>query len=358
MQKKIIVLAIAAALTVPALAMAEVTISGQANASIDRYTNGNATSASAWQLNSNNSRVVLKGSDDLGSGMSAIFSIDHRFSLDNGAAGATFWGGNAYVGLKSNDMGTVMVGRLDTPYKSSTRNLDVFFDVAGDNRSSNGTNFPGLMSGHDARVNNALAYASPSMGGFSVSAATVFGGETPAANSTKGTVLSLAGMYSMDAIYATVAYQSIKAGTAGIAGDDLSAGTGALANAFALGALDDQATALKVGGGFKTDAFTVNAVIEMPSDKTAAGVETKNTNLYLAGKFNLSSSDAVKAAYTNRGASKVGSVTAADKASQIAIGYDHNMSKATSVYATYVKTSAEGTLPDPSILSFGMKYAF
>lgn len=352
MQKKIIVLAIAAAMSVPALAFAEVTISGQANASIDMINDGAATNAaSANVLKSNQSRVVLKGSDDLGGGLSAMYSIDHRFNLDDGVASTPFWGGNAFVGLKSNDMGTVMVGRLDTPYKTSTRNLDVFFDVAGDSRGALG----GLMSAHDARVNNALAYASPSMGGFSVTAATVFGGETPVANSTKGDALSLAATYSKDAIYATLAYQNIKAGTAGTG--DL-ATNGALGTAFALGAVGDKVSALKVGGGYKMDAITVNAVIEMPSDTTAAGVETKNTNLYVGAKFGISSTDAVRAAFTNRGASKTGSVTNADKATQIAIGYSHDMSKATSVYATYVKTTAEGTLADPSNLSFGMKHAF
>jgi len=34
------------------------------------------------------------------------------------------------------------------------------------------------------------------------------------------------------------------------------------------------------------------------------------------------------------------------------------MSKATKVYAHYVKTTAEGNLADPSNLSFGMKHSF
>ncbi|MFZ5524868.1 MAG: porin [Pseudomonadota bacterium] len=356
MQKKLIALAIAAAMTVPALAYAEVSISGQANMSIDNVNDGVAVgaSASAWQLNSNQSRVVLKGSEDLGNGLSAMWQADARISFDTGTNTAgQFFNGNTYVGVKSNDFGTVMLGNLDTPYKTSTRKLDLFFDTAGDNRGSLG----GLMSGHDARVGNVIAYASPDLSGFSVSAATVFGGENPVASSTKGTVLSLAGTYTMDNIYAALAYQSIKAGTAGTG--DLGAGTG-VAGAFGLNTLDDEATAFKVGGGYTMDQFTVNAVIEMPNEKVGAvtKVETKNTNWQIGGKFAVNSSDDVKLAYTHAGASDVGGVKQNDDATQFAVGYDHSMSKATSVYAHYVKTSANGTLPDPSVLSFGLKHAF
>ncbi len=353
MQKKIIVLAIAAAMTVPAMAYAEVSISGQVNMSYDRVSSVLAApnDTTVNKLNSNSSRVVLKGSEDLGGGMSAMVFLDSRFGLDTGtiagtATEATLFGGNAYLGLKSADFGTVMVGRIDSPYKSSTRNLDVFFDVVGDNRGSNGSGSNGLMSAHDVRLNNIIAYASPSMSGFSVVAATVFGAETATgATDTKGSALSLAGMYSMDNIYASLAYQSIESG---------SAGTGDLA-----GTVDNESKAFKLGAGYSMDAFTVNAVVEMPSSKVAlTGVETENTNMYLGAKFALSSTDAVRAAFTNRGASETAGANNADKATQVAIGYVHDMSKATSVYATYVKTSAEGTLEDPSVLSFGMKHAF
>lgn len=353
MQKKLIALAIASAMTVPALAYAEVSISGQANVSIDIVNNGMAASQTNNQLKSNNSRVVLKGSDDLGNGLSAMYFLDHRFNIDDGAASTPFWGGNAYVGLKSNDFGTVMLGRIDTPYKSSTRNLDVFFDVAGDNR---GGSSGGLLSAHDARLNNVIAYASPNMSGFSVSAASVFGAEggtAVAPANKKGQALSLAGMYKTDNIYATLAYQTLKAGDAN---------TGDLgANSIGLGvtAVDGEAKAFKLGGGYTMDQFTVNAVIEKPTTKaTATASDTTSTNFYIGGKFGLSSTDNVRAAFTKRGETTTGGVKGANDATQVAIGYEHGMSKATSVYATYVKTTANGTAADPSVISFGMKHAF
>ena len=61
MQKKIIVLAIASALTAPALALADVTMYGQANLSVDVVKDGvEASSNNNNQLNSNTSRAFPK----------------------------------------------------------------------------------------------------------------------------------------------------------------------------------------------------------------------------------------------------------------------------------------------------------
>ncbi len=358
MQKKIIALAIASAMTVPALAYAEATVYGQARLSIDMRNDGAATnSASANQLNSNQSRVGLKGSEDLGGGLSAIWQMEGGVAMDSSAA--LSFDRNTYLGLKSGDMGTVVLGRNDTPYKVSTRRLDVFIDTAADNRTGSGNGTAGnngLMSIHDLRWANSLTYTSPNMNGMSVAVATVFGAETPVANSTKGSAFSLAGMYEQGPIYATLAYQTIKAGTAST-GDLATNGTLA-GTTFALGAVDDKATAFKLGGGYTMDQITVNAVIEQAKDQPAAGSETKGTNLYLAGKFAVSSTDAVKLAYTKRGETETGATKNLDDATQVAIGYDHSMSKSTSVYALYVKTTANGALADPSVLSFGLNHSF
>jgi predicted porin len=46
-------------------------------------------------------------------------------------------------------------------------------------------------------------------------------------------------------------------------------------------------------------------------------------------------------------------------AKQTTLGYDHSMSKATSVYALYSKKTANAAnSAAPSVLSFGMKHSF
>jgi predicted porin len=362
MQKKLIALAIASAMTVPALAYAEVNISGQANMSVDMVNDGNVTnSASANVLNSNQSRLVIKGSDDLGDGLSAMYQLDARFLMDNGSGFGL--GGNNFVGLKSNDLGTLMLGKIDSPYKSAFRKLDMFYDVAGDNRSGVGA-IGGLFE-TDFRLNNAVAYMSPSFSGFQVSAASVFGAEntvnSPAANK-KGQALALSATYTMDNIYGAFGYQTVKVGDTGTG--DL-AWDGTLGAALGATALDDEAKAWKLGGGYTMDAFTVNAEIEGTTATPVGGTSTTGTNLYIAGKFAVSSSDNIRVAYTKHGETKDVAPANQDGANQLAIGYDHSMSKATSVYATYAKTTADvgyGTGPsagaDPSVISLGVKHAF
>ncbi len=361
MQKKIIALAIASALTAPALAFADVTVYGLVDLSIDRVSDGASPSATTFQLNSNNSRVGVKGSEDLGNGLSAIAQLEGTVAMDAGANTGTtnsptlLFDRDTFLGLSSTTAGTVVLGQHDAPYKMATRKLDVFADsLAADNRGSTmmGTKNAMMGGGHDARPSNMIGYLSPAMSGFSVAVSSKFGAETAAANTTKGSGYSLAGMFEQGPIYATLAYDTIKFGDAGTG--DLGATGGA--------AVDDKATALKVGGSYTMDAFAVNAVIERLTYTVAAtGADLKNTNFYLAGKFNISSTDAVKAAFTKRG----NTTGATDNAKQYTVGYDHGLSKNTTVYALYTKITQNGsdpiTLvdnPDPSAVSVGIKHSF
>jgi predicted porin len=252
---------------------------------------------------------------------------------------------DTFVGVANASMGTVVLGQHDTPYKMATRGLDVFADSAADNRA--------MMSGHDLRLSNVIAYISPSFSGLTLAYASVFGAEsagyTAGVKDIKGSAHSLAAMYTMDAIYGTFAYQTVTVGTAG---------SGDLGGLFGLGA-EDKISAFKLGGGYKMDQIAVNAIYESATMTPLGGTANKNANLYLAGKFGISATDAVKAAYTKHGATKAGSVTATDDMSQIAIGYDHDMSKATQVYALYTKVSTNSAVNvNPSTLSFGIKHSF
>jgi len=361
MQKKIIALAVAAAFTVPVMSYAAADVYGIAHVSIDIADNGaeatGTKSSSANQLNSNRSRVGLKGSEDLGNGLSAMWQMEGTVGMD---AGGFSMNRNTFVGLSSADMGTLVLGRHDTPYKISTRKLDVFKDTAADNRDS------GMLSGHDARLNNVIAYISPDFSGLTVAVASTFDAENATTSTApnadkKAQVISLAGMYSRDNIYATLAYQGIKAGSGTT--------TTGQSNIPGTMALDDESNALKFGGGYTMDQFTVNAFIESLTDKTVAApaTETTGTNVYLGATFAVSETDAVKLAYTQRGEATTTTSGAPDtkvkKGSQISIGYDHDMSKNTRVYALYSAVTDDAGVgvtaaADPTVISFGLKHSF
>ncbi len=347
MKKSLIALAVAGAFVAPVAMAEEATVYGQMHLSVDHVRSGGSPSTKSNQLNSNRSRLGFKGAEDLGGGLSAIWQIESLIDADDGATGTMLGTRNTFLGLKSDSMGTILAGRHDTPYKIATRKLDVFANTVADNRDSNG-----MGAGHDVRLGNSLVYMSPDMGGVSIAASTVFGAEN-ASGLKKGSALSLAAMFNMDQIYATVAYQNFKAGDAGTG--DLGA-SGTILPGTASG---DKDTAMKVGGGFNMDVFAINAVIERLTEKAVAGGDTKNTNMYVAGKFNVSPSDAVKVAYTKGGNSKSNTGTAIDGIKQMSVGYDHSMSANTTVYALFTKIKTNDTaIADPSIISAGMKHLF
>lgn len=334
MQKKIIALAIASALTVPAVAMADsvgnVAMYGQINVSADRISSGGSPSINSNRLTNNSSRLGVRGSEDLGDGLAGIFQAEGGVDATNGGTTSSYgFNRNTFLGLKSADFGTALAGNYDSAYKTSTRGLDLFADIiAADNE---GLDTVALMgSSHDVRRNNSLNYMSPSMGGFGVNASLA------QAQLGTGSSVSLAGTYDMDGLMATLAYDKTKAQT--------------------VGALEGKA--IKLGGSYAIDAFKLNAVVEKATS-TLATVDTKGTNVYLGGQYSLSAADAIKLAYTKRGNTAV-SPAADNNAKQVTLGYDHAMgaNKRTTVYGLYNKVTQAGVAADPSTVSVGLKHAF
>ena len=351
MQKKIIALAIAAALTAPAMAFAEATVYGQVNLAVEMVNDGRTASTTTNQLNSYGSRFGLQGSEALDGGMSFVWQLEGGVNVDDGTmTGGQVFDRESHIGLTSASMGTVTAGLQASPYKAMSRRLDLFGDSVADTRNGLGAARI-LGGGHDISPQNAISYMTPSMGGFTVVAATVFGAEAAQVNAgvadKKGSALGLAAMYDQGPIFAMLAIDNAKRGTPG--SGQLGVG----------GAVDSTDDAFKVGGSYTMDAITVNAVYENIKTTTPA-VEAKNTNLYLGAKFSLSSTDAVKLAYTKLGETKFSpGASATDGITQVALGYDHGMSKNTSVYALYTKVTQSATnAADPSVISLGIKHAF
>lgn len=328
MQKKIIALAITAALAAPAFAAADtsnVTVYGKANVSYDMINTGTSTAGvqgvRSNRVSSNVSVIGLKGSEDLGDGLAAVWQIEQQINMaDANAAGTTntFATRNTYAGLKSDSIGTVLLGRHDTPYKIATRGLDQFADNIADNRSLMGL---GGAAAFDGRQPDAIAYITPAMSGFTGAIAYVnlnqalnLAQNTAAA--TKNSAWSLAGLYSNGPFFGSLAYEVHNLPVLIAGGKE---------------------SATKVGLGYTMDAFNVGFVYEKTTDNLGVG----NTNLaghsayYLGGKYSFGSND-VKLAYTKL--NQIGNV-ANTGAKQFTLGFDHNLSKRTSVYALYSKIS-------------------
>lgn len=101
------------------------------------------------------SYIGVAGSHDLGNNMTGLYKVRFAYSAETGDTG----GGNAlkqkdaFLGLKS-EFGTLLAGRMSTPYKTSTLKWDVFATTFLQARGSNG-----MSALHSSEVTNALAYA-------------------------------------------------------------------------------------------------------------------------------------------------------------------------------------------------------
>lgn len=318
MQKKIIALAVASALVAPA-AFAEVSVYGKADLGIGSTSNGTVTNT---QLASQVTKIGFKGSENLGDGLSAVWQIEQQIDINN-AGGPnstknTLASRNSFLGLKSDSAGTVLMGRHDTPYKIATRNLDVFGDQFADNRhimGGVGLNAGGTM---DARPGNVIAYITPNLNGFTGAGAYAVNTSTATtAAQDKGTIWSLAGMYDQGPFYGAIAYQKI--------------GFSNVVGAQYVGVSGDSVKAWKIGAGYTMDAFKLNAVYEKISSSIGGANTLGRSNYNLSGVYSFGNDD-VKLAYTVAGNTNG---VAATGAKMIGVGYDHNFSKTTSVYAQY-----------------------
>jgi len=198
--KKRILFAVIAAVSAPAFAdTPNVNVYGNFDVSYDSIKTGastkGVTGTTSNRVSSNTSFLGVKGSVDAGDGLSAIWQVESLIDIGDAAANGTINGVNSgigylgnrntYAGLKSDSYGTVLAGRYDTPYRLSTRRLDVFDRGIADNRSilggypatkASGTipAAPGTAgASFDGRQDQVLAYISPNLGGVTIAAAHV-----------------------------------------------------------------------------------------------------------------------------------------------------------------------------------------
>jgi predicted porin len=158
------------------------------------------------------SRFGFRGSEALGGGLNAVFTLEGGINSDIGtsAQGGAIFGRQAFVGLNGG-FGSVTAGRQYAPIfyvmaDSDSDGLSNFSPVTHQMLSNNGAQSPTSL-----RINNSLVYASPSMGGFGVRAMWAFG-ESPAGTGA-GRNLGLNATYANGPIFAGVGYADLKNAT-------------------------------------------------------------------------------------------------------------------------------------------------
>ena len=200
----------------------------------------------------NTSRFGFRGTEDLGSGLKAIFTMEAGLTLDNGATSVSNGGGlfsrQAFVGLSGN-FGTATLGRQYTAFdalRAGTNNVnDASYFATTSNVFGNG------VADYTARASNSFAYASPVYSGFS-GAFVLAGGEDKTATVKASRNNSFHIKYANGPLLVGYAYQNEKfnAGSTSIASLTPNTATGDRTYNYFGGSYDFGVA--KVTGGYNT----------------------------------------------------------------------------------------------------------
>jgi general bacterial porin, GBP family len=206
------------ALAIPALVMAahahaqsSVTLYGIIDAGL-MYTNNVAkggTQGPLWQATSGNingSRWGLRGSEDLGGGMKAIFVLENGFNVQNGRLGQNGreFGRQAYVGLSATTYGALTLGRQYDSLVDYVAPLSATAGTFGDTGFAHPFDNDNLN--HSIRMSNAVKYASANFAGFKFGALYAFSNSTDFAMNR---AYSAGGSYSYGPLNVAVGYLQI-----------------------------------------------------------------------------------------------------------------------------------------------------
>lgn len=171
----------------------------------------NAKEHGTFQMKSGDtvgSRWGLTGTEDLGGGYHAIFRLENGFDLNSGALkqGGREFGRQAYVGLQSDQYGSVTLGRQYDPTIDLWSGLTGAGGVSGDVASHP---FDNDNADWDFRVDNSVKYTSQTFHGLKAEAMYGFSNDTNFANNR---LYSAALQYKMADLTGVLGYMKIDAG--------------------------------------------------------------------------------------------------------------------------------------------------
>jgi predicted porin len=336
MKKSLLAFAVLAAFAGAASAQTNVTIYGVADAGITRFDNGATTTTRLDSGIQSGSRIGFRGTEDLGGGLSAIFTLENGFNIDTGALGqgGLMFGRQAFVGLSSTSAGAIKFGRQYNPIRTVVDAVDPFgLGLAG--------NASNVFNVYGDRTDNTINYSTPNFGGFSGQVAYSLG-EIAGSNSVGRSVGFSAG-YAAGPLAVFVAYHDQNLAAAGVANGD--ANTALLAGTYDFG------------------VAKLHAAYARNKGESAAGATTIDRDDAMLGVSAPLGAGRILASWIRR-SDDIGADRDAD---QIALGYTYDLSKRTNLYTSYGRTRNEAAASlggasaagrDPSVFNVGVRHRF
>jgi predicted porin len=312
MKKSLLALAVLGAFAGVASAQSSVTMYGRVDLAGVKFSGSDLKQIN----NGSGSRLGVRGVEDLGGGLSAIFNIEHRFNADTGAETDPnrFWFGRSIVGLQGG-WGSVTLGREYTLSHSFSQNawdpwghdtvVAAAFPVAASTSNLSGTIGLTRLGIATARNDSAVTYKY-SMGGFS------FGGQIAEGTDTITQVQNKpwnAGVrYQAGPIDAAFAYEE----------------TGAEAAA--------KARMYMIDGSWNFGILKTG--LWFAQGKTSADIERRSYAFSITAPLGAGEARAII------GRVEQDSSNGWDTANTLGgLGYHYNLSKRTTVYADYVRNT-------------------
>ncbi|WP_321888569.1 porin [Paraburkholderia bannensis] len=205
MKNTLIIAGVLSAFAVSAHAQSSVTLYGSLDAGIV-YAN-NAGGHSAWNQGSgslSDTYFGLKGSEDLGGGLHAVFTLENGFNLGNGkqSESNTMFNRQAFVGLQSDRFGTLTLGRQ---YDSMVDFLSPLSEAgAGYGNNLAAHPFDNDNLDHSFSIKNAVKYTSVNYAGFKFGG--LYGFSNDAGQFSNNRAWSVGASYNNGPLNASAAY--------------------------------------------------------------------------------------------------------------------------------------------------------
>ena len=268
------------------------TIYGKVNVSVVNADNG---STDQWKLNSNASRLGVKGKTEIADGLYAVYKAEFEIAVDDGdTKGQTFNQRNIMAGIRGG-FGTVWAGKHDSPTKLAQNKIDLFNDLEGDIKNT----FEG-----ENRVSNIVAYTSPNINGFATTVAMIPGeGADVDGDGNDDTGLtdgvSYSVSYTKDNLYIAVA------GDQDVDSQDL----------------------MRIVAQYKIDALKLGVMYQQNEDNLGTKDES---GFFVSAAYKLDSKTTLKAQYGS-----IENDVNGDDEDTLSLGADYKLAKGTKLYVFY-----------------------
>ncbi|USA44988.1 porin [Acinetobacter sp. C26M] len=363
--KKLLLAATVATLAMNA-AQAAPTLYGKLNVTLDQIDKNGFKDESVTKVNSNASRIGVKGEEKLTDNLSAVYLIEWQFNAD-GDGDQSFSNRNRYVGIKSEGIGTLKVGQFDSYFKNAAgNNQDIFND-------HNELDMTAVLAGED-RLKNVIGFETDKklLGGLAFNIMFQQGEESSAADSAaKGKKGSRDGFG--DGVSTSITYENKNIGLAAAV-----AGNFGVASKYSAYSLSDIYTdAIRVTGSLDLTPAGVDGLVfgalwqtAQPTDDT---VTTSAGTPAVVTSYKGLQEDAygVTAAYTipstpiKLKAEYISATTESDgrkdrKQDLYGVGADYQINKQTRFYGVVGQQKRDWLVKDDkkTTIGLGMEYNF